>query len=260
MSSITIASYNILADAYMRPRWFAHCLPEHLDPSWRRPALASRIEELDADVVCLQEVEDEAFRAIAQRLEPRGYAGHHALKAKGQPEGCAVFYRSDMLAMRSVRSLVYADRGQGAEDSGHIAQILHFERDGRRMTVANTHIRWDRPSLHGMDHVGVRQARELVDSLSSAGDRVVVCGDLNATADSDVLAELLSSGLCDPYAESKDAFTCNANARCRRIDFILHGTAFASAPRAIRSIEDHTPLPNDSEPSDHLPIAATLDD
>ncbi len=85
-----------------------------------------------------------------------------------------------------------------------------------------------------------------------------MCGDFNATVDSEVLAELLRRDLRDAYAGVEDAFTCNAKARRKRIDFILHDTAFTSTPAPIKAIENETPLPSEHEPSDHLAIAATL--
>src|SRR5262249_45986520 len=51
------ATYNVLATAYIKPEWYAGVPPELLKPSWRVPALVRQVESLDADLLCLQEVE-----------------------------------------------------------------------------------------------------------------------------------------------------------------------------------------------------------
>jgi hypothetical protein len=63
----------------------------------------------------------------------------------------------------------------------------------------------------------------------------------------------------DAYAKLPQAFTANANGRKKRIDFILYSDDFGATPAPIAPIGDDTPLPSDTEPSDHLPIEVRLD-
>ena len=87
----------------------------------------------------------------------------------------------------------------------------------------------------------------------------IVCGDFNAEPDSVVLALARERGLTDAYASMSDAFTCNPNARRKRIDFILHSADFTAVPSPLGLvIADDTPLPGADEPSDHLAIEARL--
>ncbi|MGA9828697.1 MAG: hypothetical protein WBQ57_10260, partial [Rhodanobacteraceae bacterium] len=53
----SIASYNVLADAYVRPDWFPRTSPALLEPGARTAAIAERVAGLGVDIVCLQEVE-----------------------------------------------------------------------------------------------------------------------------------------------------------------------------------------------------------
>jgi len=261
MGSFSVASYNILADAYSRPAWFVHCRPEHLDPGWRRGALAAHVAALDADVVCLQEVEPASFGALDLRLGRAGYAGHLALKGGGRPDGCATFFRTDVFPAGEVRPLYYADGRGGAPDSGHVALLAVLTHaSGQTLTVANTHLRWDEPGRAREEHVGRRQASLLLDALADAfaGEAAIVCGDLNVTPGDDLIAEMKRRGLSDAYAVRDGDVTCNANARCKRIDFILHGAAFTATPVALPAIDARTPLPSAEQPSDHLAIAARL--
>lgn len=53
----TVATYNVLASAYIKPEWYAGVPAHLLDPAWRVPAVARSVAALDADLVCLQEVD-----------------------------------------------------------------------------------------------------------------------------------------------------------------------------------------------------------
>ena len=79
----SLATYNILAQAYITPERYPRTPATVLASVWRRPALIRHIVALNTDVVCLQEVEDETFAAVQQVLEPNGYIGHFAKKEGG---------------------------------------------------------------------------------------------------------------------------------------------------------------------------------
>ena len=258
MRAFSIASYNVLADAYLRPEWFEHVDPRHLDPAWREPALVRRIEALDADVVCLQEVEEPRHERLAAALAGRGYEGRFARKGRGRPDGCSTFVRAEVAAISDVRPLRYADGGAGGDASGHVALITRLDVGDVAVTVANTHVRFDAAARRGADHVGVRQVRELVAVMDETPDARVICGDLNHAADSEVVRTLIEAGYADAYAARPRDFTCNANARARRIDFLLVGGGLRATPRPLDALADDAPLPSAAEPSDHLPIRAAL--
>jgi endonuclease/exonuclease/phosphatase family metal-dependent hydrolase len=86
----------------------------------------------------------------------------------------------------------------------------------------------------------------------------IICGDLNATAESAVLQGLTQAGFCDAYATHPHAFTCNANRKARRIDFLLHTSDLLAEPTQLPVIDNDTPLPSAEEPSDHPTISAKM--
>jgi mRNA deadenylase 3'-5' endonuclease subunit Ccr4 len=61
----SVASYNILADAYIRREWYPKIPQSVLDPQRRTAALVRHLEGLSADVIWLQEVEPAVFTGIA---------------------------------------------------------------------------------------------------------------------------------------------------------------------------------------------------
>ena len=87
--TFTVATYNVLASAYLRREWYPNSPPNVLDNEPRKRALASYITRLDADLICLQEVEEDAFGLIDHALTPRGFTGIYSQKSRGRPDGCS---------------------------------------------------------------------------------------------------------------------------------------------------------------------------
>ncbi len=247
---VRIASYNVLADGYIRRDRYPQTPPLLLRAEARLPALIERVRGLGCDVVCMQEVQ----RGVATRLKVRmrGYALEHAHKTGNKVDGATTISRPSIV---DTWSLHYAD-GDGGDRSGHVALAIELDVDGRRLTIVNTHLRWNPPDKRGRDHIGVRQIEEL---LARVGDRdAVICGDLNVTADSDVMARLAAAGFSDSFAAMPNAYTCNPNGVAKRIDFIMHSRSLTATAEPPVAIDDQTPLPSATEPSDHIPIVASL--
>ena len=229
---IRVASYNLLADAYVRAAYYPRVPPALLAPGARTAAIASRLSSLSADVACLQEVEAHVAVAVG--------AGHLALKP-GKPEGPAVLTR-----LPALRSLALPS-----------ASLVELAAEGLRTGFASCHLAWAPPGTPAAAHPGVAQARAVLASLWDC-DAWVVCGDLNATAGSDVVKTFTSAGFLDVGPRGA---TCVANGAARRIDFILVRAPHLEVraePAPLPGIEDSTSLPSADEPSDHLPIAAAL--
>jgi mRNA deadenylase 3'-5' endonuclease subunit Ccr4 len=266
--SFSIASYNILADSYVRPNWYLNIDPEILRWDRRKFALAEKITRLDADIVCLQEVEAEGYALIEGSLAGKGYSGVYARKGSGKPDGCAMFFRQAGLRFAGADTLYYHDGRPDFPDSGHLALIVSFERQGSVIRVANTHLEWGQDNKPPEEHVGYKQIRELIDERFKPDQTAyatkstwVLCGDLNAESDDPVVKELLGNGFVDAYAGREQA-TCNPNGRANRIDYIFYTPERASnliaEPAKLMEIDDLTTLPSADEPSDHLAIMATF--
>jgi endonuclease/exonuclease/phosphatase family metal-dependent hydrolase len=159
----------------------------------------------------------------------------------GKPDGCATFVRFPVL---SWRTLTYTD------GSGHVALLTEVDVQGRRLGIANTHLRWGPPETR----VGLDQAIELLDAMPEGPS--IIAGDFNATPDSALVAEYRRRGFLDAYADVRGA-TCNANGVAKRIDFLMY-RGLRCAPQPIAVINGATPLPSAGEPSDHLAIRAAF--
>lgn len=260
MTALVVASYNVLAPAYARTALFPRSAPGHLDPRFRIPALCRRVAALGADVCCLQEVEPPVFEALGAALRPMGYAGRLAMKSAPRPDGCATFVREHLVPV-AVERLVY-DEGLGASPSGHIAQLVVLEAGGRRIGVANTHLRWDPPDTPPERQHGVLQLRQLLAVLRTrwpAGQPWVLAGDFNAEPSSPALQLLRGAGYRFVHQDEPAAATCNANGRARLIDYVCYPDGLRAAAMPLPAVADDTPLPGAAEPSDHVPVLARLE-
>ena len=258
--SFNLASYNILADSYVRPQWYPLVDSEVLRWDKRRLALTEKITRIAADIVCLQEVELDAYALLELSLSAAGYAGVYAQKDQDRPDGCATFFRQTGPRFTSSETVYYHDGMDGDPDSGHLASICSFESEWGIIKVANTHLRWDKEEKPPEAHIGYRQIRELLNDHFEPDQTAyawIICGDLNAQPDSSVVRELTSSGFIDAYT-GREQNTCNPNRRAKRIDYIFHTVGLRAEPARLMEIDGLTPLPSTAEPSDHLAVVAAF--
>jgi mRNA deadenylase 3'-5' endonuclease subunit Ccr4 len=242
---IRVVSWNVLADAYLKDERYPHTPPPVLERAARRRAVKERLAAYaKVDVLCLQEV-DTALFAVAEQALPSSRSRH--FKKRGRGEGSAIFVREALTTDPEWHELVFSDR------SGHVALAVTFA----GVTVVSTHLKWEPPGTPAAAHRGRVQLGEIFDAWPS-GSRIV-CGDFNAEPESDVLQLAAARGYSDAYASMPEAYTCNANGKKKRIDFILHSPDFTATPSRIPDVADDTPLPSEKEPSDHVAIEARLD-
>ena len=253
MGTMLVSTYNVLADAYVRRAYYPLTPDAVLDPARRRPALLSRIEALDADLVCLQELEPAVFSFLEARLAARGFSAWMSPRP-GRPDGCAILAREPVRVL-SVRSLAFDD-GRGGRPSGHVAQLAEVAIGERTLSLANTHLKWDPPGASPEERWSLRQAGEL---LATLGDSVpaIVCGDLNATPEDALLDLFRRNGFLEAHPGAPP--TCNPGRRAKTIDYVLVRGARVVEPMATAPVGDLTPLPSEEEPSDHVPLLARID-
>ena len=213
------------------------------------------------DILCLQEVEVEVFDALRTGLAGLGYAGTLAMKGEKRPDGCATFFRSDRFTLLADRRMAYSD-GVGGPDSGSILQMLILGHEGKRLGIANTHLKWDPPDTPRERKLGYRQVVQAIEALcseTSPPDGQILCGDLNASPESDVVAALLAGGFDYVHRNCPDARTCNSEKQPKLIDHLFYRGSLRARPIPPASVEAETPLPSPSQPSDHVPLAAEFD-
>jgi mRNA deadenylase 3'-5' endonuclease subunit Ccr4 len=257
--SFSVASYNVLATAYVHPARYPRTSSLVLNPAWRVPALVGHVASLGDDIICLQEVEIEVFSALRIRLGSLGYGSQYARKQSGKPDGCATFYRHDVFDLVDANIISYAD-GHGVEsDSGNIALVAVLSGSGDIIGIINTHLTWAPPNLPLDAQLSYRQINQLLREYKEMESKIqcgVIAGDFNITPDSATIALVSNAGLDFSHRGLPGVYTCNANARARMIDYLFYSSTLQAEALPLPVIDDRTVLPSAEQPSDHVPVRA----
>lgn len=242
------ATYNVLADAYVRPDRYPLSPPAALASGPRRQLLLARIAALDVDLLCLQEVEAAAHAAIAATLGD-AWLGLYAARPR-RPDGASLFVRRERLTLQGHETLHY--RSPGSDDQ--LALIARLRLGPHALQIACTHLQWCRDDTPADAHTGRAQLLELIDHLGTGSSETIIAGDLNATSQSPVIQAARDRGLALGAATQRPWDTCNANRRPRKLDYLLHTAGLRPHPHPLPRLQRDTPMPSLTEPSDHLPL------
>jgi endonuclease/exonuclease/phosphatase family metal-dependent hydrolase len=263
-SALRVATWNVhdLFDEVDRttPPGDQDTVLSHAEVEAKLERVASVLARADADVVVLEEVEDEpllARLAAAAPLASRGYAAH--LRDGFDPRGIDV----GVLARVPVAGYVHHldDR---APDGAHVFSRdcveVHLDVGGRPVVLLGNHLvsRLD-PAADPRRRAQAAAVRAIADALSAAdpGALVMVLGDLNDLPGSAALAPLLADGAFVDLGAAlppADAWTWSGRGERERIDYALvrRGAAEAIAGVAVLQGEDVAAA------SDHRPLVVDL--
>ncbi|HEU0035061.1 MAG TPA: endonuclease/exonuclease/phosphatase family protein [Kofleriaceae bacterium] len=247
-----LLTWNVLADAYVRPGFYPNVEPWLLAPGTRTAPIVDYLSASDADVVCLQEIEP---RVVSWLRATGEWDVEFAPKHK-KPDGLAILARRSA-TLDDVHFISFVDGDDDTPDSGHIVLCATVRAGGATYELATTHLKWDPPETPIEDRWATRQVCQLLGAFTSI-DRAIVCGDLNFEPHGVAYRTLIDAGFVDPMASALVP-TANPNGRAKRIDHILCGPALRVRPLPTMRIGDDTPLPSRTMPSDHVPVSAIVD-
>lgn len=101
---MTALSYNILCDKYCTQSQYGYTPTKALAWETRREMILAELKERDADIVCLQEIDQDSFNdffrgALALHdykgvFWPKSRARTMAEKEAKLVDGCAIFYKN----------------------------------------------------------------------------------------------------------------------------------------------------------------------
>ncbi|CAN6302163.1 unnamed protein product [Urochloa humidicola] len=213
--TFTVLSYNILADTYATSDTYSYCPTWALSWAYRRQNLLREIIGYHADIICLQEVQNNHFEEFfAPELDKHGYQALYKKRTTevyaGSPQaidGCATFFRRDRFSHVKKYEVEFNKAAQSLTDAiipatqkklalnrlvkDNIALIAVLEaKFGNHGTenpskrqllcVANTHINIH----HDLKDVKLWQIHTLLKGLEkiavSADIPMLVCGDFNS--------------------------------------------------------------------------------
>lgn len=253
MTAFTAVTYNLLAQSFAHPDRYPLSCPEALDPTRRHALLLDRIEALDADLLCLQEVEPAVHADLRLRLQ----ATHDGVLVQRdrRPDGVAVYARRARFGWAGHDVLHFAAQRRGDDD---LALSVRLTLDDQPIHVACTHLAWQPESTPQAEHVGHRQMLELLGHRdATAPDATwIFAGDFNALSQSIVLAAARQRGMDESCRTQRPWDTCAINGRPRKLDYLLYTTGRLDPhPGRLPKLSRESVLPSRTEPSDHLPLS-----
>ena len=229
------ATFNALADAYIGYGDYSHVAPDLLLPNARTSGVIQLINDLDADVVGLQEVD----RSLREAFDEIGnWQTFWSPKGRNKPDGCLTLVKRGV-TVDDFNTHYYTD------GSGHVMQSLEIG----QILFANTHIKW--APLASPDHAGIYQTAELLSRLGP-DKTTVIFADCNDRPSGPVRRLIEEAGFVNA---ADDEPTAIVNKELISLD-ILAVRGIAAAQIATRY--DPINIPNMACPSDHIPLVATI--
>lgn len=234
--SVRVLSYNILAEIYSSSQTFPDCPSWALAWTYRKRNLIREIEEYDADILCLQEVQADHYENhFVPYFTRKGYQSCYKVKTreamgrKGKIDGCATIFRANKYVLREKHSTEFNSIAQQRTKSaralnrclkGNIGLILILDAvDGSGpVVVANTHLFWD-PDLSDVKLFQVDVFLQEIELVVQAHQLtvdvpIIIGGDFNSEPLSSVY-ELLSTGVASMTREDIPIDTFGVLSTCR---------------------------------------------
>ncbi|KAL8897223.1 MAG: hypothetical protein Q9207_007319 [Kuettlingeria erythrocarpa] len=222
--TFSVLSYNTLCDKYATASQYGYTPSDVLSWNYRRNIILDEIKDLDADIVCLQEVDQERYNEFFRReLAHQDYRGFFSPRARAKTmadkearfvDGCATFYKSRKYILLDKHVIDFANTAINRPDMkgehdvfnrvmprDHIAVVTFFENraTGSRLIVVNVHIYWD-PAYEDVKLVQVAIMMDQVSRLADRWAKHAPCADKTAFRH----AELDGEASLAPAEESQD--------------------------------------------------------
>ncbi|KAI1728214.1 endonuclease/Exonuclease/phosphatase family domain-containing protein [Ditylenchus destructor] len=194
--NLSVVTYNVLCQSTINRTMYLY---RHLRGerskylTWleRSKLLVIEFDRLQADVFCLQEVEEEHFIDFFQPyFAQRGFIGLYNRRTNNFPDGCAIFYSTKLFKFIASVDVTFNLKKNGM-DRDNVGQIVVLEIFGTRtqICVSNTHVLFN---MRRGD-VKLNQCEYLLNRLSEVEESIraqasssgktfaghILCGDFN---------------------------------------------------------------------------------
>ncbi|KNC50185.1 CCR4-Not complex subunit Ccr4 [Thecamonas trahens ATCC 50062] len=271
-ASFTVFCYNVLCDAYATEQMYPHTPTWALDWEFRKSLILNEILNMQADIICLQELQMKEFdNWLQHELLAYGYKGVFKAKSRVRtmhPEkavlvdGCATFYRTATFTLEAEDDVEFSAMAmaepslRASEDAfnrlltrDNIALILTLRSnaDGHVVVVSNTHVHFD-PKYADVKVIQVQMLLEAtaskVEALTEAtGTKpyAVVCGDFNSLPESGVY-KLLKTGFLKASHEDMLGYSYGSLSKTGIKHRLSLNSAYASILNEELPFTNYTPL------------------
>ncbi|NXG83210.1 ANGE2 protein, partial [Stercorarius parasiticus] len=187
----TVMSYNILSQNLLEDNshLYKHCRQRLLIWTYRFPNILQEIKQLDADVLCLQEVQEDHYRTeIKSSLESLGYHCEYKMRTGRKPDGCAICFKTSKFSLISSNPVEFFRRDIPLLDRDNVGLVLLLQpkfhcTTNAAICIANTHLLYN----PRRGDIKLTQLAMLLAEIASVAPQkdgtfcpIVICGDFNS--------------------------------------------------------------------------------
>ncbi|XP_074846094.1 protein angel homolog 2 isoform X2 [Carettochelys insculpta] len=202
----TVMSYNILSQNLLEDNshLYKHCRQPVLIWGYRFPNILREIQQLDADVLCLQEVQEDHYEMqIKPSLESLGYHCEYKMRTGKKPDGCAVCFRISKFNLISSNPVEFFRHDIPLLDRDNVGLVLLLQprfhcKTTAAVCVANTHLLYN----PRRGDIKLTQLAMLLAEIASVAHRkdgrfcpIIICGDFNSVPGSPLYSFLKEGNL-----------------------------------------------------------------
>ncbi|XP_008124042.2 protein angel homolog 2 isoform X3 [Anolis carolinensis] len=187
----TVMSYNILSQDLLEDNshLYKHCQHHLLTWNYRFPNILAEIKKLNADVLCLQEVQEDQYGTqIKPSLEALGYHCEYKMRTGRKPDGCATCFKTSKFSLVSSSPVEFFRRNIPLLDRDNVGLVLLLQprfycKTGATICVANTHLLYN-PRRGDIKLTQLAMILAEIANLAIREDGrfcpLVFCGDFNS--------------------------------------------------------------------------------
>lgn len=244
ISGIRICSYNILADRFTSPSRYEYC-KKFISWDFRKELLSNNIDRLDADILCLQEVEEKSYYEVLQKKSNYRtiISNDHTL---------AILIKNDI---KLVKEYEETDLGEKKKFLFVLIQLENYE-----MIIGNCHLLGD-PKKKLEQKLQAERVLSTCQKLKKYP--VIVCGDFNAKPISETYnvfskSNFFKSSQKEYLKSDEPPFTFFTDQIKETMDYIWVTEHFNCIGTLNIWNDVGSPIPSTTISSDHLPIGSLL--
>ncbi|XP_034967190.1 protein angel homolog 2 isoform X2 [Zootoca vivipara] len=188
----TIMSYNILSQDLLEDNshLYRHCQRHVLAWNYRFPNILADIKRLDADVLCLQEVQEDHYRIeIKPSLEALGYHCEYKMRTGRKPDGCTICFKASKFHLLSSNPVEFFRRNIPLLDRDNVGLVVLLQplfsckAPSAAICVANTHLLYN-PRRGDIKLTQLAMLLAEITSVAMQEDGhfcpLIICGDFNS--------------------------------------------------------------------------------
>uniref|UniRef100_K7GJD5 Angel homolog 2 n=1 Tax=Pelodiscus sinensis TaxID=13735 RepID=K7GJD5_PELSI len=187
----TVMSYNILSQNLLEDNshLYKHCRQPVLFWGYRFPNILREIQQLDADVLCLQEVQEDHYgMEIKPSLESLGYHCEYKMRTGRKPDGCAICFKISKFNLLSSNPVEFFRHDIPLLDRDNVGLVLLLQprfhcKATAAVCIANTHLLYN----PRRGDIKLTQLAMLLAEIASVAHRkddrfcpIIICGDFNS--------------------------------------------------------------------------------